>query len=396
MKFFKNKLYYIVFLTVSLLILNQSISFAAEVSPTSSQQTSASNNEIDNLIETIPEYLTNNQYDKFVNVTDGNLKRDFADLFLGLHSKEYKQDNVGFWNLKSIKLLKYKQVDNNQLPSGFVNYQDYINYNDVVTYYVSLDTIAKEDDNYLFTGNTYYLWVFGKDASGKYKLLQWSEPIIQEMIDSHLAFNDGTEDLQKDIQSARLQGVTLNGKRQQISGSRATLSAQYDPSSCPVPSTIKVRRVNLGTIDTVLFYNYIVNVLPNEWTASVDPIESLKTGAMCIKMYGWYHVYYHKYPGLGYDVVDTTGDQVYVPGSAYSRSSQAVNAVAGIGLVNSSGYLFETQYLASGPGYHSGKVSQTGANSLANQGYLYSDICNYYYAYSDKSSGNVYTFVIEG
>lgn len=89
---------------------------------------------------------------------------------------------------------------------------------------------------------------------------------------------------------------------------------------------------------------------------------------------------------------DTTADQVYIPGKENDRSTSAINAVGGIGIENSSGSLFETQYLDSGPTQYSGKVSNTGADSLANSGYLWFDICAYYYNYSDKSSGAISSF----
>lgn len=394
MKHLTKKLKNIAIFAVLLMFLNQGICVASTIDASLEDISSKSNNQIENIIKAVPEYLTKQQYDKFIELTSGILKTSFSDLFLGPNSLEYEQNNIGFWNLTSFKLLKYKQIDNNQVPSSYVQYEDYINYNDVVTYYVSLDTVAKEENKDLFTGNAFYILVFGKNESGEYKLLQWSEPIIQEMIDKKLAYNDGSEDLQKDIQDARFKGIILNGKREQIKPkSKSSFSIQtYPYQSTPIPSTIRVKRASLGTIQTVNFYTYTINVLPNEWTASADPLESLRAGAMCVKMYGWYRCYVPKYSGQGFDVYDNQSDQVYVPGSAYSRSTQAVDYVAGTGICNSSFAIFETQYDAYSHAQYSGKVSQTGANSLANQGYNYNQILSYYYNYSDKSSGAIWFF----
>lgn len=92
------------------------------------------------------------------------------------------------------------------------------------------------------------------------------------------------------------------------------------------------------------------NLLPNEWTASTDPIESLKAGAM------W---------------------------------TSAINALDGQAIINSSWLIFETQYLKTETGQNSGKVSQLGANSLAKQGNGWFVICSYYYSESDKSTGMI-------
>ena len=257
---------------------------------------------------------------------------------------------------------------------------------------MSLDVSAKEDNMDVFSGINYYIWVFGRDISGGYKLLQWSQPIIDEMELTNLTYNDGTEELQKDIQKARNDGVFLNGKKEQIAVNNKAKASSYDPVTCPIKSEIRVKRVSLNRIDNVNFYSYVKNVLPNEWTESSDPVESLKVGAMCVKMYGWYHCYYYKYYGQGFDVKDTTADQVYNPGSEATRCTSAINAVGGIGIKNTAGSLFETQYLASGPTQHSGKVSHAGANNLANNDHDWLYICKYYYDNSDKSSGIISSF----
>jgi len=350
------------------------------------------NNQIDSLVHTIPQFLNNKQYNKFVDATAGDVKASFSDLFLKPNSRENEKNNTGLWNINDIKLLKYKQVQNSQLPSSFVHFEDYSEYNDVVTYYVSFDIIANEDNMDIFSGTNHYIWVFGKDHNGEYKLLQWSQPIIKEMEASKLAYGDGTEDLQMDIQKARKNGVILNGKREQIANNIISKESSYDPDNCPIKSEIRVKRVSLNRIDNVNFYYYVKNVLPNEWVESSDPVESLKAGAMCVKMYGWYHCYYYKYYGQGFDVKDTTADQVYVPDSEQTNCTSAINAVGGIGIENSAGFLFETQYLASGPTQNSGKVSHSGANSLANNDHDWLYICKYYYDNSDKSSGAISSF----
>lgn len=124
--------------------------------------------------------------------------------------------------------------------------------------------------------------------------------------------------------------------------------------------------------------------------------ESLKTGAMATKMYGWYHTYHPKWSSLNADVKDTTADQVYIPNTEVTSTTTAINAVGSTGLQNSSGNIFETQYLAGTSGSagsaSTGKISQWGSKYLSDNGYGYLYICRYYYNYSDKSTGIVNTF----
>ncbi len=111
-----------------------------------------------------------------------------------------------------------------------------------------------------------------------------------------------------------------------------------------------------------------------------------------MKMYGWYRCYNFKYYGQGFDVKDTTADQSYIPNSEKSRSTDAINALDKKGIKNSSGSIFETQYLAGSSSQNSGKLSHSGANNLSNNNYEWLGICMYYYDNSDKSSGPITSF----
>lgn len=187
MKLRKAKLCHLLVLTQLLItfLFCMSIVPAEASSVNTNKKIEASNsqllsNEVDNLVKVIPQYLTNKQYDKFVDVTAGDLKASVVNLFLGSNSKENEKNNTGLWNITSLKLLKYKQVPNSQLPSSFVHYEDYSAYDDVFTYYVSSEVTANEDNIDIFSGINYYIWVFGKDNKGDYKLLQWSQPIMKK------------------------------------------------------------------------------------------------------------------------------------------------------------------------------------------------------------------------
>ncbi len=76
-------------------------------------------------------------------------------------------------------------------------------------------------------------------------------------------------------------------------------------------------------MQTLDFRDYVKHVLPNEWGASWKR-ESLRAGAMAVKMYAWYQIARGgKWPDA--DVYDSTCDQVYNPNIAYASTNAAVD-----------------------------------------------------------------------
>jgi hypothetical protein len=143
-----------------------------------------------------------------------------------------------------------------------------------------------------------------------------------------------------------------------------TVTAYADPGTVSTPpTTIRVAHLNadgtVASVTTVTFYDplgtsdYVQNVLPNEW-ACLWPAESLKAGAMAVKMYGWFHTMNPSYPVAGADVDDTTGDQLYVPNSANTDCTSALRSLDHQGMrrenINSHRqlfhYIFETRHCA--------------------------------------------------
>jgi hypothetical protein len=166
------------------------------------------------------------------------------------------------------------------------------------------------------------------------------------------------------------------------------LASVSDGSGQPVPNltmpkTIKVLRTGTGEIETVDFNYYVKNVMPNEWGMPGWPTETLKAGAMAVKTYGWMHVTtYHKYPGLGYDVKDSTADQVYRPGTAEAYTDAAVDATWNYTMTRD-GQLFEPEYDSGVKGslepIYTNRLGQEGAVILGNEGMTWQQILHYYY-----------------
>ncbi|UOF90450.1 hypothetical protein LSG31_21770 [Fodinisporobacter ferrooxydans] len=174
--------------------------------------------------------------------------------------------------------------------------------------------------------------------------------------------------------------------------------AQRDPiGKTPYPTTIRiaVRENNIsGTPDprgriiyvmNVNFEQYIRDVLPNEWMPSWKQ-ESLKAGALAVKMFAWYH---HLHPvkisGYTFDVDNTVNFQVYRENTHQPDTDAAFAAVHSLAYVEKNGDIFELNYRA---GYQDNpnwqyrnaqKMAQWGSQYWAEHGKTYLQILQFYY-----------------
>ena len=115
------------------------------------------------------------------------------------------------------------------------------------------------------------------------------------------------------------------------------------------PPTIRVFRTATGAVETVDFRTYVKNVLSREWI-STWTTESLRSGALAVKNYGWYQVLhwrgYVNEDAECFDVFDSTRDQHYDPSRpTYASMATAVDATWST-LAQKSGRIFATYYNA--------------------------------------------------
>jgi len=95
------------------------------------------------------------------------------------------------------------------------------------------------------------------------------------------------------------------------------------------PSTIRVlmTREEPDRVEVVDFQSYLKVVLPEEWVAGWQDAdgtpESLRTGAVAVRTFGWYHVLHPQNPN--YDLTDTT--QTYIPDDPRANQSNTNQAV---------------------------------------------------------------------
>lgn len=118
------------------------------------------------------------------------------------------------------------------------------------------------------------------------------------------------------------------------------------PAANAAPTSIRVGRncscKSCSSVVTVSMETYVKRVLPHEWISSWDA-DSLKAGAIVIRSYGAWHVYHPI--ASNYDICDTTCCQVYGT-TQYTSTDNAVNATAGIYLVDSNNNIPRAEYSA--------------------------------------------------
>ena len=167
--------------------------------------------------------------------------------------------------------------------------------------------------------------------------------------------------------------IKNNNASHQFLSSGAGGSCHTDGTNSTPPSTILVYREGTGRVERVGFKAYVKDVLPNEWRSSWDA-DSLNAGAMAVKSYGWYwalHSTRKTSGGTCYDVKDSTGDQVYRPGSNVASTNAAVNRTWGTRMTRG-GSILQAHYCknstACGAWVSGDWMSQEGSSTLANRG----------------------------
>ncbi len=116
------------------------------------------------------------------------------------------------------------------------------------------------------------------------------------------------------------------------------------------PTSIRVGRncscTSCPTVETMSMDTYVKRVLPAEWFPSWHS-ESLKAGAVAIRSYGGWYV---EHPiSASYDICDTTCCQAY-GGSPTTTTNAAVDATAGLFMVDSAGQIARAEYSAENNG----------------------------------------------
>ncbi|HEY3366009.1 MAG TPA: stalk domain-containing protein [Symbiobacteriaceae bacterium] len=174
--------------------------------------------------------------------------------------------------------------------------------------------------------------------------------------------------------------------------------APYGDPDLEMPCTLRVAMREMGSdepdpngkyvVKEVDLANYVADVLGQEFgDFKEDEVihrfgsEALKAGAMAILMYAWYHAWNPAKPN--YDLDNSNSFQVYIPGKAEQKHRDAVKAIWGQFMVlKGDGDVFAPQH---GRGWYGGRsqgtdwMNQRGSAYLADKGYSWDEILQYYY-----------------
>jgi hypothetical protein len=289
-------------------------------------------------------------------------------------------------------------------------------------FYAEIRFKVNREEKWLYNGINHRLIVMTEETDG-WKIAGIPVPSIRVLVESGYGFRTEAEKKAVEIEATmEARGLVTNYEGRVIANlaaSEADLAKekQTDLSIIPEvsptatdeharPSSIKVYLTYQTNKDywktstaTVNFYDYIRDVLPNEWVASwyTSYPTAVRAGALAVKMYGWYHVYHPKWNFSPYyaDVQDNTNDQKYIVNSRHSSTTQAISDVGGIGVDRADGNLFETQHIQGSEndgGYHGGKMWHFGTKYWAGKGKGYTFMVHYYYDYSTNTANQLAHF----
>lgn len=168
---------------------------------------------------------------------------------------------------------------------------------------------------------------------------------------------------------------------------------------------IRVYRSKTHTIEKMDLEEYLRGVVPSEIGRDA-PFEAMKAQAICARTYAYRNILADK--NKEYDVTDTTSSQVYNPNKAHPLSDEAIRQTAGVvmwydtapigawfsssngGRIKSSKEKWggkalpysvakDDPYDTHGGGGHGVGMSQRGAMAMAEQGFSFVDILDFYY-----------------
>ncbi len=154
----------------------------------------------------------------------------------------------------------------------------------------------------------------------------------------------------------------------------------------PLPATIRVGITgnifctpfitSTYTVNTVDFKTYVKHVLPNEWLYTWGR-ESLRAGAVAVKMYAWYWIE-HGGKWRGTDMIDSTCDQVYNPAVEYASTNQAVDFTWNWKLTRQ-GDIFQTSHKDMDNCSPPICLNQSESAAMAAHGYTWDQILAHFY-----------------
>ncbi len=329
-----------------------------------------------------------NKYTEAVNNQD---VESYLELFVDYQKKMMKDylkcnSTKSFFNNEEIRVLKCKEIslDSARLCTDLSS-DNLKAYKDVRCYYAHLQNKNIDCSEWR---DSFFVVITGEEYD-KQRIIRLSEADINEAEREGFSFNIVEETVAKKKQNE------LVDKTAYINKAGKSIS---QPSVITVYFTNGINTSHYKNYKaTISFDSYIRNVLPNEFITSYYSSYAAykKSTAMAAKMYGWYNKIHSKWNFAPYysDVMDNTNDQIYIYGTENKYSKDAWNSITNKALVDSSGVVFQTQYLANSGEKGSGILNATKALSKAQNGESYTSILKFYYNNSSNANNKTVKIV---
>lgn len=324
------------------------------------------------------------------------------------------EHKTGLLSVENISIITLKEISLSDALYAEPRFKELnpSEYDLLYFYYAGFDLEVSHESQHYYNGPQFSLIAVGINSDTA-KIAQIENAYhFDRITETGIAFNTEEELTARTIVAARNLGIIINAKCQVLSylsnGAETNalenglVSDGLFQTSMLVSMTdeeklhpiyywddepyINVYITSQKTIKTMPLFDYIINVLPNEWYASWHT-ESLKAGAMAIKTYAWRNIMKSRPPAtwLGDDIHLTDlpeNYQHYVENSANVLSTFAVREVQNYVMVDAACIPFEADYKAgeyNDYGQGGNRMYQWGTKYLADNGMSFMDICAYYY-----------------
>ena len=157
----------------------------------------------EDVLSVIADALTNKHYDTYVSLAKWRADDGSEQVI-----KKSQEEHSGMYNLKKLKLVKYKEID----PDD-VNYSVRVDlipkeYTDIHVYAVAYDCEVYKPTDFFFNGRNYFICGVGKDGKS-YKLLAFRKPAMV-VRKPNAFFGDKEENIQAFIEDEYRKGYLID------------------------------------------------------------------------------------------------------------------------------------------------------------------------------------------
>ncbi|MBB2483459.1 DUF4829 domain-containing protein, partial [Bacillus sp. APMAM] len=298
-----KKFSFILLLSVMLLIVVFDNTQQVEASDKSSDKSPTST------IESYFNYVNSKKWESIPSLFINEREKTLAPFF---ENQDNQNNKNGIFNVKKANILNLKELSFDEVATSST-VEENARY-----FYIAVNLNVFKDDKYHMNGTNYYL-VSLVEENGEWKIAELSAAPVDVYVDNNIGFGTEDEKEQAKIFEKRKEGIYLNrqGKVLEVnkqqkkenqfinknieSNTDFSTMARATNNTPPDYIVVYVSNKTNGCIGCVVlpsFVSYIENVLPNEWYSTWPP-ESLRTGAIAVKMYGWYAAIYPRASSVG-------------------------------------------------------------------------------------------------